>query len=223
MKCHDTSFIDRSKAMEGLFDMKFTFDDKLKAVLYYLKYGSYEIPRDYDSKNRKCKYRSIVRHWVSVYKIKGEEGLRHGHNNYYSPETKYQYIEPVLNGAIGLEMQANIVGIYHGNLCSWVRKYREKGMDGLKCSKRERSRKNMETDNKEDMVPTEQIQPSEDEPKTLKEALAEIKKLKEKILYQQARELYLKKLDTLVEEREKQERLRKHARLRKSSKAKKSM
>jgi len=202
--------------------MKFTFDDKLKAVLYYLKYGSYKIPKNYESHNQKCRYRSIVRHWVSIYKIKGEEGLRHGHNNYYSPETKYQYIEPVINGAIGFEMQANIVGIDSGTLYSWLRKYREKGMDGLKCSKRGRPRKNMETDNKEDMVPTEQIQPSEDEPKTLKEALAEIKKLKEKILYQQARELYLKKLDALVEERERRERLRKHARLRKSSKAKKS-
>ncbi len=68
--------------------MKFTFDDKLKAVLYYLKYGSYEIPRDYDSKSRKCRYRSFVRHWVSVYKIKGEEGLRHGHNNHYSVSWK---------------------------------------------------------------------------------------------------------------------------------------
>ena len=70
--------------------MKFTFDDKLKAVLYYLKYGSYEIPDDYVSENQKCNYRCFVRHWVSVYKIKGEEGLRHGHNNYYSPEMKYQ-------------------------------------------------------------------------------------------------------------------------------------
>ena len=65
--------------------MKFTFDDKLKAVLYYLKYGSYEIPDDYASRNQKCKYRSIVRHWVSVYRLKGEEGLRHGNNHYYSP------------------------------------------------------------------------------------------------------------------------------------------
>lgn len=190
--------------------MKFTFDDKLKAVLYYLKYGSYEIPGDYVSRNRKCRCMSYVRHWVSVYKIKGEEELRHGHNNYYSPETKYQYIEPVLNGAIGLEMQAKIVGINSGTLCSWVRKYREKGIDGLKCSKRGRPRKNMEPENKEVLTPAESIQPSEDEPKTLEEALAEIKKLKEKILYQQARELYLKKLDALVEERERREQGRKH-------------
>ena len=113
--------------------MKFTFDDKLKAVLYYLKYGSYEIPDDYVSGNQKCKYRYLVRHWVSVYKIKGEEGLRHGHNNYYSPEMKYQCIEPLLNGTIGREMQANIVGIDSGTLYSWVRKYREKGIDGLEC------------------------------------------------------------------------------------------
>ncbi|MBQ8142912.1 MAG: helix-turn-helix domain-containing protein [Bacilli bacterium] len=202
--------------------MKFTFDDKLKAVLYYLKYGSYEIPDDYVSENQKCNYRCFVRHWVSVYKIKGEEGLRHGHNNYYSPEMKYQCIEPLLNGTIGREMQANIVGIDSGTLYSWVRKYREKGIDGLKCSKRGRPRKNMEQENKEVSTPAESIQPSEDEPKTLEEALAEIRKLKEKILYQEARELYLKKLDALVEEREKRERLRKHARLRKSSKAKKS-
>lgn len=202
--------------------MKFTFDDKLKAVLYYLKYGSYEIPDDYASPNQKCKYRSIVRHWVSVYRLKGEEGLRHGNNHYYSPEKKYQIIEPLLNGEIGLEAQANIVGIAHGTLFSWVNKYREKGMDGLKCSKRGRPCKNMEPENQEAKAPAEPIRPTEDEPQTLEEALLEIRQLKEKLLYKDARELYLKKLDALVEERERQERLKKHARLLKSSMARKS-
>lgn len=202
--------------------MKFTFDDKLKAVLYYLKYGSYEIPDDYASPNQKCRYRSIVRHWVSVYRLKGEEGLRHGNNHYYSPEKKYQIIEPLLNGEIGFETQANIVGIDHGTLFAWVNRYREKGMDGLKCSKRGRPCKNMEPENQEAKAPVEPIRPTEDEPQTLEEALLENRRLKEKLLYKDARELYLKKLDALVEERERQERLKKHARLRKSSKARKS-
>ena len=202
--------------------MKFTFDDKLKAVLYYLKYGSYEIPDDYASPNQKCRYRSIVRHWVSVYRLKGEEGLRHGNNHYYSPEKKYQIIEPLLNGEIGLEAQANIVGIAHGTLFSWVNRYRKKGMDGLKCSKRGRPCKNMEPENQEAKAPAEPIRPTEDEPQTLEEALLEIRQLKEKLLYKDARELYLKKLDALVEERERQERLKKHARLLKSSNARKS-
>ena len=202
--------------------MKFTFDDKLKAVLYYLKYGSYEIPDDYASPNQKCRYRSTVRHWVSVYRLKGEEGLRHGNNHYYSPEKKYQIIEPLLNGEIGFETQANIVGIAYGTLSSWVKRYREKGMDGLKCSKRGRPCKNMEPENQKAQAPAEPIRPTEDEPQTLEEALLENRRLKEKLLYKEARELYLKKLDALVEERERQERLKKHALLLKSSKAKKS-
>lgn len=202
--------------------MKFTFDDKLKAVLYYLKYGSYEIPDDYASPNQKCRYRSIVRHWVSVYRLKGEEGLRHGNNHYYSPEKKYQFIEPLLKGEIGIETQANIVGIDHGTLSAWVNRYREKGMDGLKCSNRGRPCKNMEPENQEAKASVEPIRPTEDEPQTLEEALLENRRLKEKLLYKEARELYLKKLDALVEERERQERLKKHARLLKSSKERKS-
>ena len=95
-------------------------------------------------------------------------------------------------------------------------------MDGLKCSKRGRPCKNMEPENQEAKAPAEPIRPTEDEPQTLEEALLEIRQLKEKLLYKEARELYLKKLDALVEERERQERLKKHARLLKSSKAKKS-
>ena len=170
--------------------MKLTFDDKLKAVLYYLKYGSYEIPDDYASPNQKCRYRSIVRHWVYVYRLKGEEGLRHGNNHYYSPEKKYQIIEPLLNGEIGFETQANIVGIASGTLSAWVNRYREKGIDGLKCSKRGRPCKHMEPEKVQ--APAEPIRPTEDEPQTLEEALLENRRLKEKLLYKEARELYLK-------------------------------
>ena len=80
----------------------------------------------------------------------------------------------------------------------------------------------MEPENQEAKAPAEPIRPTEDEPQTLEEALLENRRLKEKLLYKEARELYLKKLDALVKERERQERLKKHVRLLKSSKAKKS-
>ena len=163
-----------------------------------------------------------VRLWVKTFDELVIYGLKHNSfNKQWTVEQRFDLVAKVLSGDSITNVAKN-AHIDSGLLYQWVKKYREKGMDGLKCSNRGRPCKNMEPENQEIQAPAEPIRPTEDEPQTLEEALLENRRLKEKLLYKEARELYLKKLDALVEERERQERLKKHARLLKSSKARKS-
>ena len=49
----------------------------------------------------------------------------------WRPEEKYRIIEPLLNMEKGLWTYSKEMGINSGLLYSWIKKYREKGMEGL--------------------------------------------------------------------------------------------
>ena len=124
--------------------MKYTFDEKLKAVRLYEGYRTFDCPEWCISKAQKDSYAKQVKFWHSVYLAKGAEGLRHKTtNSSYPPEQKLGMIMPVLTGEKSLTQQAKDVCINSGQLYSWIKKYRQSGPEGLKCSKKGRPGKNM--------------------------------------------------------------------------------
>ena len=125
--------------------MKYTFDEKLKAVRLYERCRTFDYPEGCISKAQKGIYAKQVKFWHSVYLAKGEEGLMHKTaNSSYTPEQKLGMILPVLTGEKSLTRQAKDVCINQGTLYSWIKKYRQSGPEGLKCSKKGRPGKNME-------------------------------------------------------------------------------
>ena len=125
--------------------MKYTFDEKLKAVRLYERCRTFDYPEGCISKAQKGIYAKQVKFWHSVYLAKGGEGLMHKTaNSSYTPEQKLGMILPVLTGEKSLTRQAKDVCINQGTLYSWIKKYRQSGPEGLKCSKKGRPGKNME-------------------------------------------------------------------------------
>ena len=124
--------------------MKYSFEDKLKAVKYYLEKGRYLYPDNLKTRSKKHTYLNQVNFWKSKYLTEGEDGLRHKENNdVYSPERKLAIIDPVMRMEISIAKQSRVTGINVGTLSIWIKRYKLLGIDGLKCSKRGRPPKNM--------------------------------------------------------------------------------
>lgn len=123
--------------------MKYTFDEKLKAVRLYERCRTFDYPEGCISKAQKGIYAKQVKFWHSVYLAKGAEGLMHKTaNSSYTPEQKLGMIMPVLTGEKSLVRQSKDVCINQGTLYAWIKKYRQSGPEGLKCSKKGRPGKN---------------------------------------------------------------------------------
>ena len=193
--------------------MKYTLEDKLKAVKYYLETGSFLYPEEIVTRRQKKTFAEHVRFWKAKYLLEGEDGLRHKENNdVYSPERKLMIIEPVIRMEISMEKQSKIIGINQGTLCAWIKRYKLLGIDGLKCSKRGRPPKNM-PDIKETKKAQEPEIPVSNADGNVQQLLAKIaqlekdnaalkdrnKDLEHKDLLSQAEIEYLKKLHALAE------------------------
>ena len=55
-----------------------------------------------------------------------------GKNKYWSVEEKYKIINPILNYELSSREVTRRTGINNGMLSTWVQKYKEHGMEGLK-------------------------------------------------------------------------------------------
>ena len=92
--------------------MKYSFEDKLKAVKYYLDKGTYLYPDNLKTPSQKHTYLTQVKFWTSKYLAEGEDGLRHKENNdVYSPERKLAMIYPVMKMEISIAKQSKVTGI----------------------------------------------------------------------------------------------------------------
>lgn len=191
--------------------MKYTFDEKLKAVRLYERCRTFDYPEGCISKAQKGIYAKQVKFWHSVYLAKGAEGLMHKTaNSSYTPEQKLGMIMPVLTGEKSLVRQSKDVCINQGTLYSWIKKYRQSGPEGLKCSKKGRPGKNM-------MVPktkegTEEAASPADYGKKIKDLEHQVALLEFELEYR-------KKAHALAEKKRISEQRRKRGSSGKSSKA----
>lgn len=163
--------------------MKYDWKFKLDCVLKYKKGIRDFVPNGISRRG----FLSHVYEWVKSFDDLGIEGLKHSSfNKEWTMEQRFELVAKVLAG----DSIANVAKNAHinsGLLYQWVKKYREKGMDGLKCLKKGRPSKegfsiNIMPKKKNKVTPTEQ---------------EELKLLRERNKYLEAENLYLKKLRAL--------------------------
>ena len=166
--------------------MKYSWEFKLECVDKY-KNGEYiMVP---GTSNQHHSFMQHVRAWVKIYDDLGVDGLKHSSTSQdWMPEQRFELVAKVLAGN-SIRNVANNAHINPGQLYQWVRRYNEKGMNGLQCKKGR---------------PTEQFVMKK---KTKKSKLSvseqeELKLLRERNEYLEMENEYLKKLDALVSKRE---------------------
>ena len=167
--------------------MKYSWEYKLECVSKY-KNGEY-IETPWKNKPQRDEFLRYVRAWAKNYEDLGVDGLKHPLNNKdWTPEQRFELVSKVLAGN-SVRSVAKDAHIGSGQLYQWVRRYNEKGMDGLQCKKGR---------------PTKRIVMKK---KTKKSKLSvseqeELKLLRERNEYLEMENEYLKKLDALVSKRE---------------------
>ena len=163
--------------------MKYDWKFKLDCVLKYKEGKRDFVPVGICRRT----FLSHVYTWSKSFDDLGVEGLKHSsYNKEWTVEQRFKLVAKVLAGE-SVKCVARNAHIYDGQLYQWVKKYREKGMDGLKCLKNGRPSKegfsiNIMPKKKIKLTPTEQ---------------EEIKLLRERNKYLEAENLYLKKLRAL--------------------------
>lgn len=164
--------------------MKYTLEFKLECIKKHKNSLQVNCP---DGVN-KTSFMNHVLSWEKAYDDLGVEGLIHKTSNkQWTPEERFELVAKVLAGN-SIKSVARNAHINDGQLYQWVRKYSENGMDGLQCRKGWKPNKiAMEKKKKEKLTVSEK---------------EELKLLREKVLFLEMENEYLKKLDTLVSKRE---------------------
>jgi transposase len=186
--------------------MKYTTDQRLRWVRLYLEDHRYEYPEELVTKRQKDRFASMVRFLAGRFEAEGFKGIEHGSSRSFSANEKLAAIKPILDGEISCRSRSSGLGILCGTLCSWLKRYRESGLEGLECSKRGRTPMNKKKAGRKPKKP-------------LTEEEKELEKVREENLYLRAENLYLKKLKALVDARVGRESGKKPSQSRASSKA----
>lgn len=166
--------------------MKYSWEFKLECVN---KYKNGEYINISGSPGFHHSLMSHIREWVATYDELGVNGLKHSPTNKnWTPEKRFELVAKVLAGH-SISSVAKNAHIDSGQLYKWVRRYNEKGIDGLQCKQGR---------------PTKQLVMKK---KTKKTKLSiseqeELKLLRERNEYLEMENEYLKKLDALVSKRE---------------------
>ena len=181
----------------GVFFMKYTLEFKLECVDKYKNGEAIDVPKGVKHKRT---FMAYVRVWAKNYADLGVDGLRHSSTTKdRTAVERFELVAKVLAGG-SMKGVAREAHVNYGQLYQWVKRYRERGMEGLECRRGKPP--------KEPIMPKKKakLTPSEKE---------ELELLRARNEFLEAENLYLKKLDALVTKRE---AARPKARKRKSSK-----
>ena len=167
--------------------MKYSWEFKLDCVNKYKNREYISTPGK--SQLQRKKFLEQIIFWSKNYDDLGIDGLKHSPTNKdWTPEQRFELVARVLAGN-SIRHVAKEAHINNGQLYQWVRRYNEKGMDGLQC-KKGRPTKHIVMKKK---VKKSNLSVSEKE---------ELKLLRERNEYLEMENEYLKKLDALVSKRE---------------------
>ena len=169
--------------------MRWTKEEKLKMVLEYKKNGFTPIVQGC----LRNTMRAQIRKWTRVYDLYGKDGLEH-RSRHWTYEDKIYAVQRVLDGESYGEVAHSLGMSTHTRVLVWHRKYLELGWDSLKLDGRGRKRK---MGNK----PTKSSKS--------KSQAEEIVELRKRLEYLEAENAYLKKLASLVQQRNAQEQKKK--------------
>lgn len=166
--------------------MKYTYDFKLQCVQKY-KNGEH-VPMPEFSGGTKENFQKKVLEWVALYELHGPEALaKKQFDRVWTVEEKLNLICKVEAGK-SIKQTAVEAAINNGLLYSWIKKYREAGLDGLNCKRGRRRQAPMGKPKKK-----QELTKSEAE---------ELALLRARNKFLEAENAYLKKLDALVIKRE---------------------
>ena len=121
---------------EGIF-MKYSYEFKKECVQLYRQGKWADTPEGIKEKN----FHDEIKEWFKLEEIHGLEILKHGNNINWTPEEKLEMVSKVLAGN-SIRYVAVESGISHGQLYSWVNKYKKYGYNGLVNKKKGRKSKN---------------------------------------------------------------------------------
>ena len=157
---------------EGIF-MRYSHEYKLECIEFYRQGIWVETPKGIKTTN----FRHMIREWSRIEEQNGADGLKHlGNNKVWSPEMKYELVARVLAGQSNKSVAIS-VGISHGLLYTWVRKYKELGYNGL--VNKQKGRKSNKTDMKKKTIEPKPL--SESEREELIRLRAEVETMKAEI------------------------------------------
>ena len=169
--------------------MKYSLEFKIECVEKYLNGKHISTPGK--TTNQRKTFLRHVRCWAKNYEDLGIEGLKHSSTNInWNQEKRFELVAKVLAGN-SISTVAKQAHINDGQLYQWVKRYEEKGMDGLQLRKGRKPKMPRGT--------------KKDSTKLTKSEKEELILLREKAKYLEMENEYLKKLDALVTKREAEE------------------
>ena len=135
--------------------------------------------------------RSLLTRWVDHYNSSGNKGLFPKTHHYHSSEFKFKVVESYRKDGLSLRDCCLNHDIAHeGTVLSWVRRYEQSGLDGLRQA---RGRPKVMKEN----IPSKKTKP-----------LTRLEELERENLYLKAENELLKKLEALAQQKNTQKKKR---------------